>query len=115
MVKEFGSGVFLDEQLDFSIDSTGDIQSTNGVEELEKDLSVQMLIGLKQYTGSPPSGNLRAKVKNTARNIAIADARVLSINSGGVEISFSRDRKQINIKMVVQTTNAEQELVFSVE
>lgn len=115
MVKEFGNGIFLDEALDFSIDPTGDIQAARGAKELEKDLSIQMIRGLQSYLGSPPSGNLRAKVLNTATRIAVSDGRVASVASGKSSISFSRNRQEIELKLVVRTVSGEQELIFNVE
>jgi hypothetical protein len=115
MANEFGDGIFLDEALDFSIDPTGDIQAARGVEELEKDLSVQMIAGLDQYLGSPPSGNLRAKVLNTATNIATADPRVLSVVADSSAISFSRNRQKLNVKLLVRTVSGQQELIFNIE
>jgi hypothetical protein len=114
MVGEFGSGLYLDESLDFSVDTTGDLRTVDGVDELEKDLSVQMITSLQQYLGQPPSSNLNAQVFRTASNIATADARVASVNTNKSTVSFNRTRDEITLKLVVRTTSGEQELVFEV-
>jgi hypothetical protein len=115
MVEPFGSGIYLDSQLDFSVDPTSDIQTSSGVDELEKDLSIAMIVNLQQFLGRPPSGNLETKVFTAAKNVALGDTRVLRVNSNRSDISFSDNREKINIIMAVKTRSGEQELVFNVE
>lgn len=114
MVRELGAGLYLDEYLDFSVDTTGDLRGASGVSELEKDLAIQMILGLDQYVGQPPSGNLEEKVAATARAIAEADVRVASVRTGLTEVDFSSDRQEITINMTVVTDDGEQNLVFDV-
>lgn len=114
MATDFGSGIHLDELFDFSVDPAGDIQADRGLNELQKDLAFQMVINLDQYRGQPPSGNLGAKVLATARRVAESDARIDSIDEEASTVSFSDDREEITLKMIVQTRDGEQELVFEV-
>lgn len=114
MSDPFGAGVYLDEQLDFSVDSTGDLEGESGVDELQKDLAFQMVISLSKYLGQPPSGNLNEKISGTARRVAEIDSRVDFVDSRKTEVSFSTDRQEITLKMVVETNDVEQQLIFDV-
>jgi len=40
---DYGAGIELTQDLDLRIDSTGDISSVDGVDELEKDLAFQLI------------------------------------------------------------------------
>jgi hypothetical protein len=111
----FGSGIYLDEQLDFSVDSTGDIRGESGVSELQKDLAFQMIISLNKYLGQPPSGNLAEKVAGTAERVAEVDNRIKFVDSSKTEVSFSSDREEITLKITAKTDNGEQNLIFDVE
>lgn len=112
MVEVLGSGIALDEQLDFSVNSSGDLKSVSGSSELEKDLAFQMIISLSKYVGQPPSGNLNEKVAGTASRVARADRRVNSVTDSNV--TYSRDRREITVEMTVTTRNAQRALVFNV-
>lgn len=115
MTQPFGSGIYLDEQLDFSVDSTGDIRGETGLSELQKDLAFQMIISLDKYLGQPPSGNLKEKVAGTAKRVAEIDSRVTFVDTRKTEVSFSSDRQELTLKMTVQTRDGEQDLIFDVE
>lgn len=114
MSNPFGAGIHLDEQFDFSVDSTGDLESESGVDELQKDLAFQMVISLDKYIGQPPTGNLNEKVAGTARRVAEIDSRVGFVDARKTEVSFSTDRQEITLKMYVQTDDGEKNLIFDV-
>lgn len=114
MVDAFGSGIYLDERLDFAVNTAGDLRTVSGIDELEKDLSIQMIAGLRQYLGQPPTSNLDAKIFNTASNIALADTRVASVNTDQSSVSFNQTRDEMILNLVVRTVDGEQELVFEV-
>lgn len=114
MVDDFGSGIHLDQKLDFSVDSTGDLKTDSGVSELQKDLAFQMILNLGRYIGQPPSGNLKAKVAGTARRVATVDSRVRSVNEDKTRVLFSDDREEITVELTVRTDEGEQTLVFEV-
>jgi hypothetical protein len=38
MSESFGSGISLDEKLDFEVDETGDIKAERGIDELQRTL-----------------------------------------------------------------------------
>lgn len=110
---DFGSGIALDENLDFEVDPTGDLAATSGSDELEKDLSFQMIFSLSDFVGRPPTGNLAPKVLDTATRVATADERVSSVNQERSSIEFSRDREDLQVEIFVRTNNEEQRLVFN--
>ena len=114
MSEEFGSGIYLDEVLDFEIDPTGDIKSIGGTSELQKDLSVQMIYELDQYTGAPPKSNIDEKIADAVITLAELDPRVESVYSDSISVSFSDDREQISVNVSLQTIDGEQNLVFDV-
>ncbi len=114
MSENLGSGVFLDERFDFSVDPTGDLKSTSGLNELQKDLAFQMVINLEQFIGQPPTGNLQEKVAGTAKRVAEADSRVRYVLEGDTEVIFSDDREEITLKMTAQTRDEQQNLIFDI-
>jgi len=114
MAPRFGSGIHLDEKFDFSVGNTGDLKSEDGLEELQKDLSIQMVIGLDQYLGQPPGGNLEAKIINKVITIANADPRITSVVESSIDVQFNSSRDELTIKMTVRTSDGEQNLIFDV-
>lgn len=110
-----GSGIHLDELLDFEVDSTGDIKGEKGVSELQKDLAFQMIISLSKYLGQPPRGNLPEKVAGTAKRVAEVDDRVDYVDSRKTEVEFGPNGEEITLKMVVKTKESgEENLIFDV-
>jgi len=114
MADEFGSGIFLDDQFDFSVNSTGDLKTRSGLDELQKDLAFNMVINLNQYRGQPPTGNLKEKVAATAKSVAEADSRIDFVLSGQTQVSFSDNREQITLKMTAQVEDTQQSLIFDI-
>lgn len=114
MSDDYGSGVHLDQNLDLGVGETGDLKSDSGENELQKDLAFQMILGLDQYIGQPPSGNLPSKVAGTAKTIAERDERIDFVKAGETEVSFTDDRRTIELSMVVQADNEEVDLVFDI-
>lgn len=109
----FGSGILLDETLDFTIDPTGDLSFESGTDELEKDLSLQMIFSLSEYTGKPPSGNVEEQVLHDARIIALADSRISSVDRERSTVTYGRDRDELQVQLLVRASGEEQELVFN--
>lgn len=114
MAERFGTGIHLDEQLDFSVDPSGDLQAERGLDELQKDLSFQMIVNLQQFIGQPPSGNIEAKVINIAAKIALADSRVSSVDRENSSVTLGPLREKITIDLIVRTVDGERELIFNV-
>lgn len=113
--EELGSSQKLDQSFDFVIDSTGDIDSTIGLDELEKDLSVQMAFYLSVYLGEPPTNQTKAEVRRTVSNVAIADARIVDVDQENIVVEWDRGLRELTVEVSVTTiTNTEYDLVFNV-
>lgn len=116
MSDNLGSGISFDQDFDLIVGTTGDLANESGVDELKKDLAMQMVISLDRYIGQSPTGNLKEQVAGTAARVANADSRVRSVRKSETLVEFSDDREQISLKMQVVTEGADvpQELVFDV-
>lgn len=114
MSENLGSGIYLDEQLDFEISGTGDIETVSGVGELQKDLSIQMIFQLDQYRGSPPTENTREKVASDVIQLMELDTRVDSVITSRLSVTFSDDNKSIEINAPARTNDGVQDLVFNI-
>lgn len=108
------AGIYLDSRFDFNINSTGDTKSTKGVEELHKDLAVQMAIVLSRYKGAAPSGNLEAKVAGTATETAEADSRINSVPQESLEVTFNDTYDEITVEMRARTELGTAPLIFEI-
>jgi hypothetical protein len=116
MSEEFGAGIALDEDLDFTISGTGDLGTASGRDELEKDLSFQLIFSLRQHLGELVSDNLKAEVKNTAKQVVELDERVREFNESKSTVTFP-DRGSETIKItipVIIEDNDSYEFVFEV-
>jgi len=109
-----GSGPDLDKNFDFRINTVGDIASTSGVSELEKDLSIQMVLSLSDYLGEPAKSNVKNKVAGTAENVALLDSRVQSVDKTKTDVEIDRQNDQIDVKIFAQTADGQNELVFNI-
>lgn len=111
----FGSGPALDEDLDFSIDSGGDIDESSGIDELTKDLSVQLIFALEQFLGRPPTASVKSEVKNVTTQTLSADSRVQFVSSESIDVDIDRISKNIDIDVSIITIDGEEfDLVFEV-
>jgi hypothetical protein len=109
---DFGAGPYLTKDLDFEITTTGDIRTTSGVAELEKDIALQSLINLRNEIGVRDTPQNRARFRSQVRDILLADPRINRVTS--VSVTFSRRNEAAEIIADVITDNTEQELVFEV-
>ena len=114
MSDDFGAGIALDEQFDFTVDSTGDIDSTSGVEELQKDLAFQMVVNLDQYLGQPETPNLEAKVSRTVKNVALGDERIQSVSDDSISVIFEPLSDTITVEMSARTVDEQVNLIFEI-
>lgn len=112
MTEELGAGIALDETLDFSINGSGDIASTSGAEELEKDLSFQLLIILSDFKGQPLRPETESEIKSLTVDTISSDVRVDEVDRGSVEVE-KPGREAIRIGVPVSTLQGEHELVFN--
>lgn len=115
MSENFGSGIYLDEDFDFSVDETGDTRSTSGTNELEKDLSVNLAITLDQFIGAPLTGNTETKASDRTIRTVLADDRVRNVVNDSVSVSSDENLRKIDVELsVITNSGEEQELVFTI-
>jgi len=80
---DYGSSPVLDQDFDFILDETGDIQCTNQtgseIDELEKDLSYAIASGLEDEVGSPITPTQQALVRTQVTDIVYRDPRIEKI------------------------------------
>lgn len=73
---DFGSGIDLDRDLDLVITPAGDISNTDGLDELQKDLSYKMIETMDGRTGAALNKDTRAHYKSVATGVLRSDPRV---------------------------------------
>jgi len=112
--EEFGAGPALDENLDFFVGPTNDLAHEDGIDELEKDLSVNMIAELTEFVGPPSTPNVRSQIAQNARLTALADERISAVNKGDVDVTINENR-EISVSMTVKVSGDEEyDLVFNV-
>lgn len=112
---QFGAGQALDENLDFKLDSTGDIDHTNGVKELEKDLAFQNKIALEDVVGAVSvEGEVTPTIIDKVRERLLLDPRILRITSIDVSNTRVNQQEQYTVNADVVTREGERDLVFEV-
>lgn len=113
--ENLGAGQYLDEDLDFEVGPTGDIRTTSGVEELQKDLAFQMIISLSQFLGEPPTPETESEIKRMAYRVAFADLRVTGVDRNNIIVEWNHRSDAMEVTVPLTTdTGEEQELVFEV-
>lgn len=113
--ENLGSGQYLDETLDFEVDTTGDIRASDGLEELEKDLAFQMIISLSQFLGEPPTPETEADIRRMAYRVAAADIRISFVARDNITVEWNHNSREMEVSVPVTTnTDEEYELVFNV-
>lgn len=113
--EELGSGQYLDQNLDFEVDTTGDIRASDGIDEVEKDLAVQMIFSLSDFLGQQPTAETEADIKRVAYRVAIADIRVSSVDRENITVEWMREGREFDVTVPLAVeTGEEYELVFNV-
>ena len=107
-----GSGLYLDQNLDFDPSTTGDLRTTSGSEELQKDLAFQLLIVLDDYIGPPLTPGTRSEIKSLTVDTILSDSRVTSIDRGAMTVS-KPNPESIRIEAFVTADGSNHELVFN--
>jgi len=108
----FGGGPALNEGWDFAIDGTGDIQTVEGIDELEKDLAFRSTVALQEFLGRPIDNTMAQRMRLVLRNAFLDDDRVSEVTSIGFERT---GRDEITVETtVVADDNENYEFVFPV-
>jgi hypothetical protein len=110
--ENLGSGLYLDQELDFDPSTTGDLRTVDGSEELQKDLAFQLLIVLSDYIGPPLTPGTRADIKSLTVDTITSDSRVDSIDRGSMQVTKPTP-ESIRVQVLVIADGDEQELVFN--
>ncbi len=109
---DYGAGIALDRELDLEIDATGDIESVDGVDELEKDISFQLIRVLSDEVGLPISRKEESRIARLARITIEADPRISQVESLSADIR--RGAQEIEIDASVRAGDAVEQFVFEV-
>lgn len=113
----FGSGIKLTETWDLEIDNTGDIASSSGTEELQKDIAVVMATVMNRQIGTRipamDGPNSKKAIEMLAENTLLSDARIEEVTN--VEVTMSPHQDMIALDCDVIADNGERELVFEVD
>lgn len=83
--EELGSSPALDENFDFIVDSSGDVEDSDGLNELEKDLSFASAFRLEDFIGQPLTPTTRQKVENAVEEVFDREERIDSVQNIEVE------------------------------
>lgn len=110
--ENLGSGLYLDRELDFDPNETGDLRTISGSDELQKDLAFQLLITLDDFIGPPLTPGTRADIKSLTVDTITSDSRVDALDRGSMQVR-KPDRNSIVIQVIVFAGGEEQELVFN--
>jgi len=114
---EFGTGLSLDESFDLELSAVGDLEKTDGNEELQKDLAMQTSFVLRDTIGQPDNPEIASQIRSRVKNVVGADDRVEEVIAGSIDISrveFERNDVQYTITLQAVTDNRIQELVFEI-
>lgn len=110
--QNLGSGLYLDEDLDLTVDELGDIETSFGIEELQKDLSFQLIFVLDPYIGQPLTTDVVSQVRSKTVDTVTADTRVDSVDRGSMTVR-KPDPESITIQLNIFADGSEEELVFT--
>jgi hypothetical protein len=95
----FGSGPSLDENFDLQVGSSGDVAVSSGIEELHKDLSLQLTVGMQEFLGSTPTSTLTAEAVSRAKDIIEADVRVDRVLQEESSAEFLQGNQRLKVDM----------------
>jgi len=108
---ELGSGIALDQNFDFDVDETGDLRVAEGADELSKDISFALVSALEGLIGAPKTPEIKRKIRDRSRRVALADDRVQAASADSISVSET-SRDTFRVSMSVVTIAGTEELVF---
>jgi len=113
MTERFGSGIHLNSndnggfQWDLDIDESGDLRSSGGLDELQKDVSFRSAQALEDVIGQHLTPTAMNRVRSTIRDVLETEDRIERI----VRMDVSRVRGQPNTVRVRADVNTESDVV----
>jgi len=116
-MSELGEGLSLDGDFDLQLNAVGDLDKSDGFDELEKDLAMQTAYTLRNVVGQPDSPELSAEIKSLTRRVIEADDRVDEVLRNSIEIR--RQEQGIDVTYIISlsaiVSGDQQEFVFEVD
>lgn len=109
---DFGAGIFLDSDLDFEVDESGDIRTTSGASELEKDLAFFVISVLNDRRGQRIDNRTLREIELITEDVLDRDPRVDSVSNVEARDVSGRNTIELIAKVIADT--GEQELVIEV-
>lgn len=79
MADDLGSGIALDQELDFIVDATGDLEHASGVDEVRKDLAFNLIRELSSFEGRLQNRETEADAEIVAQRTILNDPRVAQV------------------------------------
>lgn len=90
---EYGSGIYLDENFDWEVDTSGDVRGDTGVSELQKDLAFNVVRALAYgegistpenvadggIIGEPLTRGILTDIEIAVGNVVSSDSRIDSV------------------------------------
>lgn len=112
-----GRGLSLDQNFDLVVSEVGDLDKEDGLEELQKDLAMQVAYTLRNAIGQPDSPELSSQIKTLSRRAVEADARIDEVLRNSIEIRKIENGTEIyyRIRMRAIVSGEQEELVFEIE
>jgi len=110
-MSNFGSGIFLNEDWDFEVDATGDLKSTSGLDELQKDVSFNLSRNIE--IGKRLDSSTQKSIQVTVRDVLVNESRIDSIRELEVRRVDSANKFEV-IAEVDTITDETAELIFEV-
>lgn len=112
-MSEFGAGPDLNENWDFEVNSTGDIATTIGVDELEKDIAFNVARRLDGEIGRRRDRSTEKRIQVIVEDIFAEEVRIDSV----VDVTVREIANSNSFEVVAEAnagTGGSFELVFEV-
>lgn len=110
---EFGAGIYLDDEFDLEVSESGDLRTTIGLSEVEKDLAFKSTQRLQPILGSPKTQLVASEIERIITTITNNEPRVGRVTD--IDVFYPDDRRNtvsLDVRLIV--SDQDQPLVFSV-
>lgn len=111
--ESFGSGIKLNNGFDLEVNSSGDIRTVSGSDELQKDIAYAVSAFLNDSYGGPITPETGAEIRTGVRRVMLEDPRIVRINSLSVQ-TINADNSIRITSTIVGDDETQQDLVFTV-
>lgn len=100
----FGAGPKLTQNFDFEVNNTGDIETNNGLDQLEQDLGFNTRRRLQDRLGSIMTNTEKQLTENRARRVFEDDPRIQSVMDMSIRETGTNE---LSIDAIVYASNEE--------